>query len=115
VLVPAVDADGNELSGIRLPDIAIPLATYTGWNLRSEKAGAAGALARLTGSYLPFAATAAEREKSGDPRLSVAERYPTREHYMARIADAAVRLRDERFLLDEDVVEIVKNAAGRLK
>jgi hypothetical protein len=115
VLVPAVDADGNEIAGIRLPDIAVPLATYTGWNLRSEKAGAAGALARLTGSYLPFAATAKEREKTGDPRLSVAERYPTREHYLARVAEAAVRLRDERFLLDEDVVEIVKTAAARLK
>ena len=115
VLVPAVDADGNELAGIRLPDIAVPLATYTGWNLRSEQAGAAGALARLAGSYLPFAATAAEREKTGDPRLSVTERYPTREHYLARVIEAAVRLRDERFLLDEDVVEIVKAAAGRLK
>ncbi|MGE5193964.1 MAG: alpha/beta hydrolase domain-containing protein, partial [Deltaproteobacteria bacterium] len=90
-----------------------PLATYTGWNLRSEQAGAAGALARLAGSYLPFAGTATEREKTGDPRLSVAERHPTREHYLARVAEAAVRLRDERFLLDEDVVEIVKTAGGR--
>jgi hypothetical protein len=112
-LVPAADADGNEISGIRLPDVAVPLATYTGWNLRSEPAGASGALARWAGSYLPFAATAEEREKTGDPRPSVAERYPTREHYLARVAEATVRLHDERFLLDEDVVEIVKTAAGR--
>jgi hypothetical protein len=114
-LVPAVDADGNEIAGIRLPDIAVPLATFTGWNVRSESAGAPGALGRWTGSYLPFAATAAEREKSRDPRLSVAERYPTREHYLARVTEAAVRQRDEGWLLDEDVVEILKTAAGRVK
>src|SRR5262249_37896496 len=84
-LVPAVDADGNEIAGIRLPDIAVPLATFTGWNLRAEPAGAPGALARWAGSYLPFPATAEDREKSGDPRLSVAERYPSREHYLARV------------------------------
>jgi hypothetical protein len=112
-LVPAVDTDGNEVAGIRLPDIAVPLATYTGWNLRAEPAGAAGALARWAGSYLPFAATAEECAKTGDPRPSIADRYPTREHYLARIAEAAVRLHDERFLLDEDVVEIVKNASAR--
>jgi len=112
-LVPAVDADGNERAGIRLPDIAVPLATFTGWNLRSERVGAAGALARWSGSYLPFAATADERKKSGDPRLSVAERYATREAYLSRIATAAIALRDEHLLLDEDVVDLLKGTAAR--
>jgi hypothetical protein len=113
MLVPAIGADGNELAGIRLPDIAVPVATFTGWNLRSESVGAAGALGRWNGSYLPFALTAEERRQSGDPRLSVAERYPTRDTYLARIAEAAVKLRDDGFLLDEDVVAILKSAATR--
>lgn len=112
-LVPAVDSDGNEVAGIRLPDIAAPLATYTGWNLRSERVGAAGALGRWSGSYLPFAPTVDERQKTGDPRPSIAERYATRELYLARIAAAAIRLRDENLLLDEDVVDIIKTAAAR--
>jgi len=112
-LVPAVDADGNEVAGIRLPDIAVPLATFTGWNQRSRAIGAEGALTRLTGSYLPFALNGADRMKSGDPRRSIVERYPTRDVYLARVAEAALALRAERFLLDEDVVEILKTAAGR--
>jgi hypothetical protein len=113
VLVPAVDNDGNEIAGIRLPDVAVPVATFTGWNLRSESVGAAGALGRWTGSYLPFALTAEERKESGDSRLSVAERYATRDVYLARVAEAAIGLRDEGFLLDEDVVEILKTAVTR--
>jgi hypothetical protein len=112
-LVPAVDADGNERAGIRLPDIAVPLATFTGWNLRSERAGAEGALARWAGSRLPFAATADDRQQTGDPRLSVAERYASRDAYLNRIAEAAIRLRDEGLLVDEDVVDILKTTAAR--
>jgi hypothetical protein len=113
MLVPAIDADGNEIAGIWLPDVAVPAATFTGWNLRSESVGAAGALGWWTGSYLRFALTAEERKQSGDPRLSIAERYPTRDAYLARVAEAAVELRDEGFLLDEDVVAILKTAATR--
>lgn len=113
MLVPAVDSDGNEIAGIRLPDIAVPTATFTGWNLRSESVGAAGALGRWTGSYLPFALTADERKQSGDPRLSIAERYATRDVYLARVAEAAIGLRDEGLLLDEDVVDTLKGAAAR--
>lgn len=112
-LVPAINADGNEIAGIRLPDIAVPLATFTGWNLRSESVGAAGALGRWNGSYLPFAQTAADRAKTGDPRLSIAERYASRDAYLARVGETALQLRDEGFLLDEDVVEILKTASGR--
>jgi hypothetical protein len=112
-LVPAVDLDGNELAGIRLPDVAAPLATYAGWNQRDAAAGAEGALGRWSGSYLPFARTAADRAQSRDPRLSIRERYPTREAYLLRVADAALTLQADRFLLDEDVVAIQRAAADR--
>lgn len=110
-LLPAVDADGNETSGIRLPEVAVPLGTYTGWNLRAAKFGAETALAPLDGMFLPFARTRAEREKSGDPRLSVRERYPTRAEYLSRLTEAALKLRGEGFLLDEDVVRILERGA----
>ena len=112
-LVPAVDADGNELAGSRLPDVAVPLATYTGWNLRAPGLGAEGILARLSGSYFKFPRTPDERKTSGDPRLSVAERYTTREAYLSKVAEAALKLERERFLLKEDVVEILRRAAQR--
>jgi len=112
-LVPAVDADGNEAAGIRLPDVAVPLATYTGWNLRAASCGAEGMLAPYNGSYLPFARTREERLKSGDPRPSILERYPTRDTYLARVAQAAVQLRDDGLLLDEDAVAILRKAAKK--
>jgi hypothetical protein len=112
-LVPAVDADGNEVAGIRLPDVAVPLATYTGWNLRAAASGAEGMLAPYNGSYLTFAQTRDERLKTGDPRPSVLERYPIREIYLARVAQAALKLRDDGFLLDEDAVAILRKAAKR--
>ena len=113
MLVPSIDADGNELAGIRLPDIAVPIATYTGWNLRSESVGAAGALGRWNGSYFPFPLTAADREKTSDPRLSVAERYPNRERYLDRIAESAKTLQAAGFLLEEDVADIREKSAQR--
>jgi len=79
VLVPQTDADGNDLGGVRLPELEVPLATYTGWNLRDPSIGAAELRVSFLGSFIPFARTEAEREKSGDPRPSVAERYGSRE------------------------------------
>ena len=112
-LVPAVDADGNEVAGVRLPDVSVPLATYTGWNLRSASIGAEGELAPYCGSYFPFAKTASERTRSGDPRSSVRERYPTKDAYVAKVAEAARRLRDERFLLPADADAIIELAKSR--
>lgn len=101
VLVPQVDADGNDLPGIRAPHIEAPLATFTGWNLRLP--GCADKdLASLNGSYLPLAKTAAERQARGDPRPSLAERYRSRAHYVRAIAMAAQRLVEQRLLLEED-------------
>ncbi len=112
-LVPAVDADGNERAGIRLPDVVVPLAAYTGWNLRAAQFGAESMLARWAGSSLPFARTPEERKKTGDPRASVRERYPTREDYVSRITEATIELHKQRFLLPEDVTAIIEEAAGR--
>lgn len=112
-LVPAIDADGNDIAGIRLPDIAVPVATYSGWNLRGAACGAEGMLARWNGSYWPFPLTPEEREKSGDTRRSIRERYPTRKAYLANVIDVALKLEKDRFLLEEDVVGILRKSAAR--
>src|SRR4029450_4179461 len=88
LLVPAVDQDGNEKAGIRLPDVAVPLATYTGWNFRNASIGASGDLVSLLGSAIPFPPTRAAREAARDPRRSVEERYASRD---GDLADAEKR------------------------
>jgi hypothetical protein len=110
-LVPAVDDAGNDRAGIRLPQVAVPLATHTGWNYRHPSIGAADRLASEIGSYLPLARTRADRERSGDARASIAERYASREDYLGRIALAAVALVTDRFLLPEDVPDEIARAA----
>jgi hypothetical protein len=107
VLVPQTDADGNDLGGVRLPELQVPLATYTGWNLRDPSIGASDLRLSFLGSFLPFARNASEREKSGDPRPSVAERYSSREEYMGKFAEAAMNLIKERFLLREDLAAVL--------
>ena len=111
--VPAVDPDGNELSGIRLPDLAVPLATYLGWNLRHPDMGAPDQLMPLMGATIPFPATQAEREVRGDPRLSIAERYPNKTDYLARARRAANTLVEEGYLLAEDLELVVVQASER--
>ncbi len=112
VLVPTVDADGNETSGIRLPELIFPLATHTGWNLRHPNVGAPDQQYSLIGSQVAFARTKADREKSGDPRLSVSERYKNRAEYLTHIETAARALAGQRFLLEADLPRIVA-LAGR--
>ena len=112
-LVPAVDRDGNELAGIRLPDVAVPLATYTGWNLRAAPHGAEGMLAPYCGSYLPFVRTQEDRLKAGDPRPAVLERYPSRTVYLYHVTEAVRRLRSQRLLLEEDAAALLKVASDR--
>jgi len=102
VLVPQVDADGNERDGVRLPEITVPLATYTGWNLRDPSIGAPDQRVSFEASYLPFPKTAADREKTGDPRKSIAERYPDREDYLTRYKNAVDDLVKQRWILPED-------------
>ena len=110
-LVPAVDADGTDRAGIRLPEVAAPLATQTGWNWRHPATGAPDALVAYRGSYLPFAWTRTERETKGDPRRSVEERYRGREDYLGRVALAAMALVRDRFLLPQDVPFVIERAA----
>jgi hypothetical protein len=108
--VPAVDEAGNDRAGIRLPEIAVPLATHTGWNYRKPSIGAPDRLASEIGSYLPLPRTKADREKTGDGRKSIAERYTSLEDYIGRISLAAVNLVLDQFLLPEDVPALIDRA-----
>jgi hypothetical protein len=103
LLVSQVDADGNDVAGIRLPEVAVPLATYTGWNFRNPAIGGATRLLGNTGSYIPFARTRAERETRRDPRVSIEERYPDRAAYMAKVRAVTDGLVRDRYMLAEDV------------
>ncbi|MGA2132663.1 MAG: alpha/beta hydrolase domain-containing protein [Bryobacteraceae bacterium] len=110
--LPQVDADGNETSGIRMPATSVPLATYTGWNLRSPEIGAPDELYSMTGSFIPFARTGAERAKSGDPRLSIEERYNSKQEYLGKVQTAAQELVKERYLLNADLPRVVERASA---
>jgi hypothetical protein len=110
VLVPKVDRDGNDIAGIRLPAVQVPIGTYTGWNLR-PRGLAEGELSGLLGSFIPFAKTWARRRKLGDPRLSLQERYKDHADYVACVSYAARALLEERFLLPEDAARIIAEAA----
>jgi Alpha/beta hydrolase domain len=105
--VCAVDADGNEVAGIRLPPIAVPLGTYTGWNVYKAQPLE---LADRDGSLIPFARTKGDREAAGDPRPSLAERYGNREVYVAKVKAAAEALVADRLLLPADAAAYVKAA-----
>jgi hypothetical protein len=107
VFLPQVDLDGNDRGGVRLPELAVPVATYTGWNFRDPSAGLPGERISFLGSFFPFAKTRRDREQSGDPRLSIEERYRSRDDYRERFSAAAAKLRDARFLLPEDVAPVV--------
>jgi hypothetical protein len=111
-LVPQVDSDGNDIGGLRLPEQAVPLGTYCDWAFRSESIGAPDTLIAMAGSFIPFAKTKAEREKNGDPRPSIEERYSSRADYLRRVGEVANKLAGERYLLQEHVKRIV-DAAGQ--
>jgi hypothetical protein len=110
--VPAVDEAGNDRGGIRLPEVAVPLATHTGWNYRRPSIGAPDRLASEIGSYLPLARTRADRERTGDSRLSIEERYSDKQAYLDRITAAAHELVEQRYLLIEDVADLVARAGA---
>ena len=111
-LVPRVDADGNEVAGIRLPAVAAPRATFTGWNLYADPFPA-DALCDREGSQIPFAHTRAERDASGDPRLSLEERYPDADAYIAAVAKSVDALVSDRLLLREDGDRMIEAARQR--
>jgi hypothetical protein len=99
LLVPQVDEDGNELGGIRLPHVAVPLATVTGWNRLQPSTEYLGRLAGLTGSYVPL------------PHAVTEERYQSREEYLRRVRASAESLVRERFLLPQNVEGAVDRGA----
>jgi hypothetical protein len=109
VLVGRVDADGNMRDGVRHPNLAAPIGTHTGWNLRREGFGEGDQCAG-TGSFIPFAATRAERMAKGDPRLSLEERYADHAAYVSAVRAAADALVRDRLLLQADADEIVREA-----
>jgi hypothetical protein len=112
VMIPRTDSDGNEMGGIRSPDMTVPLGTHTSWNPRAP-GFAEGDQCTSQGSFIPFAATAAERASTGDPRLSLAERYSSKADYVARVRTAASTLRDQRLMLQEDVDRWVRRAEAQ--
>ena len=109
VFVPRTDPDGNDLAGIRLPEIEVPLATYTGWALRAA-AFAGDDLCDVAGQKIDFTQTKADRLTTGDPRLSVEERYPTHEKYVKDVTRAADRLYRQKLLLEEDLQRYIQEA-----
>jgi hypothetical protein len=109
-LIPQVDTDGNELAGVRLPDIAVPRATYTGWNLYKSPYPE-GELCDRQGSYLPLASPAAERQAQCDPRPALAERYGSQEVYVQRVCEVVRELLAARLLLPEDATRFIDAAA----
>ena len=112
-LIPAVDADGNSRAGIRLPDVQVPLATYAGWNYRAPSIGAPDQLAGEAGSFYPFPRTRSERQATGDSRVSIEERYSSREQYLGKFTIAARQLMADGFLLAQDLPEIIDQALVR--
>jgi hypothetical protein len=115
-LVSNLDGDGNEVAGIRLPDVSVPLATYTGWNVRDDSMGSGGLMTSgspLFGTTLPFAATKAQRDASHDPRPSVEERYASKGDYLAKVLEAAKELAGRRLMLAEDIERVVKVASDK--
>jgi len=111
ILVPQVDADGNGLAGIRMPELAVPLATYTGWNLFNARSGPTDVLSSMQGSYIALARTGTDRKRAGDPRSSIEERYRDKDQYVGLVAKAAMDLIDQGYLLTEDLAPVLRNAA----
>lgn len=110
ILVPSVDADGNEVAGVRMPELQAPLATYTGWNLFNERSGPTHELSSMVGSYIPFARTKVEREAAKDPRPSIEERYGSRAEYLGQVAEAGLALIEDGFLRAPDLPTVMRKA-----
>jgi hypothetical protein len=107
--VSRVDQDGNEVAGIRLPPVAAPIATTTGWALRRDGFGVNDGC-EASGQHIPFMPTKATRMAAGDPRLSLEERYGTHDQYVTAVATAAEKLEQQRLLLRADVEAYIEQA-----
>jgi hypothetical protein len=111
--VPAVDADGNEVAGVRLPDLTVPVGTHAGWNPRHPDTGAPDQIISMMGWTRFFPSTRTAREATNDPRLSIEERYASKDAYLQQVRDEAQKLVEQRYLLQEDVDLVVTNASAR--
>jgi hypothetical protein len=111
--VSAVDSEGNEMAGIRLPDITVPLATHTGWNPRHPATGGGDRLMLMFGFSWFFTRTRAERQQLGDPRRSIEERYLSRDDFLKQTRAAAQTLVAEGYVLEEDVHLLLEDALAR--
>jgi hypothetical protein len=112
ILVPQVDADGNERAGLKMPEVAVPLATYTGWNLFNRDSGPTSLLSSMQGSYIPLARTRADRERANDPRPSIEERYQNRDRYLTLVSAAAREMAGQGYLLEDDITAVVERAGS---
>ncbi|HUJ93517.1 MAG TPA: alpha/beta hydrolase domain-containing protein [Candidatus Bathyarchaeia archaeon] len=108
VLVPQSDPNGNDEGGVSLPELQVPLATYTGWNLRDLSIGLSDLRLSFYGSFIPFPKTEADRAQTGDPRFSIAGRYKSRDEYLGKFSEAELKLVQDRFLLKEDMPALLE-------
>lgn len=113
LLVPQVDTDGNDLGGILMPDLAVPLGTAAGWVFRPKSTGSPHELVMLRGAWVPLAPTQAQREKMNDPRPSLEERYASKDEFMAKVKAAIKKLIEQRLMLDDDLEPQLKQAGER--
>lgn len=113
VLAAKCGEDGNPLGCLSPPEVAVPLATFTGWNLRHRDHGAENELVGLNGSYLPLPKSAEQRQASGDPRLSLSERYGQLDGYLKLLETRCQQMVAERYLLAEDVERIMTRQRER--
>ena len=110
-MLPQVNADGNEIAGVRLPEVQVPLGTYTGWNQRGASMGAPSEMIAFIGSFIPFARTKAERLKAKDPRPSIEERYHGKQEYLDKIAAAGKSLAQGGYILEADLPSLNQRAS----
>jgi hypothetical protein len=113
--VSAVDTDGNETAGIRLPDLTVPLATYAGWNPRDPETGGTGQIISMQGSTCPFPANEQDRARTSDPRPAIPSRYKDLDDFLTQVRAAAEALVSERYVLPEDVDVLVQAARERFE
>jgi hypothetical protein len=113
LLVPQCDADGNDLGGIRVPDVAVPLGTGTGWVFRPAAFGSPHEFYLLRGAWVPFAKTKAERQAANDQRPSLEERYANKTTYLDQVKAAVQKLIEQRFLTPADLELQLKQASER--
>ncbi|MBN4059850.1 hypothetical protein JYT80_00765, partial [bacterium AH-315-I11] len=111
LLVPQVDQNGNDMSGLLHPELIVPLATYTGWNFSSPERGDPDQLFPLAGSYIAFTPNRETRESLNDPRLSIAERYSDKQDFLNQISNVTQEIIEQRYLLAADKGAIIERAS----